>query len=244
MGSSVDTVGMPWEIFRSPKITPDHPHPVTIYSKAGEAMAYRSQLSIVDEYGIALIVMTAGDMTAQPDLNNLVTSKFIPAIDKESRLQTKAQYEKTFRSANGSVEITFCQDRDSLKLCSFHRDKFDLLKGWTDIWSMTVGQYGIPFSNNVRAFPSELSQQVRLDGREVNQDVWRLWPELKPPPRGSLPGSDIFEGTCFAWSVGDWVHYGGEPLDRIVFYRDSHGEVVGVELPFLRAGVLKPKGCA
>lgn len=229
---------MPWEITRSSEFTPQNPHPVTLYTKGGAAQSYRSDLTIVDEYGLAFIVLTAGDMQAQPDLSSALLSTVIPAVDKASRQQADNQFSKPFQSANGSVTITFEQDRDSLRVSSFRRGKLDLLAGWSKIWLMTMGNYGLPVSDTVRLFPSEVSQNVTVDGKQVQQDMWRLWPELAALPKSQLSATDLYKDVCMTWTIGDWIHYGGEPLDRIVFYRDGQ-QIVGVELPFMRTGIMR-----
>ena len=54
-----------------------------------------------------------------------------------------------------------------------------------------------------------------------------------------LPGRGISEGECKSWKLVDWLYYGGQSVDRLVFLRDEEGsgEVVGMEVPFLRTGV-------
>jgi len=53
-----------------------------------------------------------------------------------------------------------------------------------------------------------------------------------------LPGRGISEGECKSWKLVDWLYYGGRSVDRLVFLRDEgSGEVVGMEVPFLRTGV-------
>jgi actin-related protein 6 len=61
-GSPYTFVGMPWEIYRPVDLTPEHPHPVAIFGKSGGAMGYRSQVSLVDEYGIGIVALSAGPM--------------------------------------------------------------------------------------------------------------------------------------------------------------------------------------
>ena len=38
------------------------------------------------------------------------------------------------------------------------------------------------------------------------------------------------------WQTADWLYYGGEAVDRLVFVKDAAtGEVLSVDVPFLRA---------
>lgn len=57
-------------------------------------------------------------------------------------------------------------------------------------------------------------------------------------PGGWSAGASAF---CASWQVVDWMHYGGNAVDLVVFLvgADS-GKVFGVELPVLRGDVLVP----
>jgi hypothetical protein len=81
---------------------------------------------------------------------------------------------------------------------------------------------------------------VQLDGKDVTKEVWRLWPDLLSGEGSGLPGSGLDRSNCGGWMLGDWVHYGGEPMDRAIFYKDNHGEIIGFEIPILRSGFLSP----
>jgi hypothetical protein len=41
-------VGMPWEIYRSDALTPDHPHTIDLYSKRGSTLDYEAYMGIID----------------------------------------------------------------------------------------------------------------------------------------------------------------------------------------------------
>jgi hypothetical protein len=242
-GSASSSTGMPWEIFRSSELTPEYPHPVTVYGKSGGAFGYRSQISVVDEYGVAFVVLTAGDMKAAPQLTNALLGSFLPAIDKYTREEASQQYARTFK-ANGAneadLEVHLELDNESLKISSMTRNDLDILRGLVEIWSSTIGSYGSEVGSIVRLFPTEIANEVELSGVTVTREVWRLWPDMRPVERADLPGHGLFENDCMAWTVGNWVHYGGEPLDRVLFYRGQGGHIVGFEVPFLRSGVLEP----
>lgn len=253
-GGSANAVGMPWEIYRSSALTPKNPHPVTLYSKDGAALLYRSSMTLADEYGLGTLTLTAGPMDVMPLLSAALIETFVPAVDEATREAAEANYARTFVSPsrggsdNSSISASFILDKDSLVFESLVRDGKDVLTGMDEIFNVIMGQFSSPMTAPYRLFPSpELDQPVTtsLPGYSSNKTVtaekWTLWPTLTDPkPESDLPGAGFGTDNCMGWTIGDWVHYGGEPLDRLVFYKDEEGQVVGFEVPFLRSGVLRP----
>ncbi|KAL6918364.1 hypothetical protein FSST1_009859 [Fusarium sambucinum] len=115
-GNAYTMSGMPWEILRLPNLTPNNPHTITVYSKTGGAQNYRSQLSFVDEYGLVIIVLTAGPMNAAPILADALLSTFVDAADQVSRVQaTRYEGLYTNKCEDGViVEAELRQDGDSM----------------------------------------------------------------------------------------------------------------------------------
>ncbi|KAF6825860.1 beta-lactamase family protein [Colletotrichum musicola] len=243
-GSPYSLVGLPWEIYRPPNLVPKHPHTVTIYAKSGGAYGYRSQLAILDEYGIAIVVLSAGDMTAVPYIYDAVLATFIPAVDAVARQQAE-NLTGTFTSRPASedtgpcLNVTITQDADSLVFSSLSRNGSDILPALAQIWNLTVGSQLTPISPIFRIFPTEDTVQASLDGVPVVRESWRLWLSPVYGNGSDLPGKGLGSHDCISWTLNDWIHYGTEPVDRLVFVRDSGTmEFLGVELPFLRSGLL------
>jgi hypothetical protein len=218
---------MPWEILRLNTLTPEHPHTVTIYSKTGGAQNYRSQLSFIDEYGLAISVLTAGPMKAAPILADAVISTFVGVVDEEARVQAR-RYEGFYKNEN--VEAVLEQDGDSMVLTSLRRNGTDIVSSLKDIWGLTLGDFLPDLGDKIRLFPSDL--------RDEGKEVWHLWPDLDAGFETDLRGGMIEEMNCAGWTIQDWVHYGGEPLDRVLFHVEDG--VVEFEVPFLRSGVMYP----
>ncbi|KAK2589440.1 Actin-related protein 6 [Conoideocrella luteorostrata] len=243
-------VGLPWEIFRPLHLTPNHPHPVAIYAKSGGAALYSSQLSIIDEYGLGLIMLSAGNQGASNVLSDALLATFVPAADEEARAQAEKNYARTFKSPcagqqqqqqqNRTLEATFKLDNDSLIVSAISDSGNDVLSGLRSLWGLTMGQYTAGLGPTIRLFPTDLSEMVAVNGESLAKEVWRLWPEFEDGLESDLPGSKLGYDNCQQWTLGDWVHYGKEPLDRVLFYRDGGGRVVGFEMPSLRSGLLRP----
>ncbi|KAJ4139715.1 hypothetical protein NW768_001058 [Fusarium equiseti] len=226
-GNAHTLSGMPWEILRLNNLTPKHPHTVTVYSKTGGAQNYRSQLSFIDEYGLAIIVLTAGPMKAAPILADAVISTFVGVADEVARTQAR-RYEGVYK--NDDVEAILEQDGDSMVLSALRRNGTDIVSSLKDIWGFTLGDFLPDLGDKIRVFPS----QLREDGKEV----WHLWPDVDGSFKTDLPGVMIEEMNCVGWTIQDWVHYGGEPLDRVLFHVEDG--VIGFEVPFLRSGIMYP----
>ncbi|PNP60831.1 hypothetical protein FNYG_14451 [Fusarium nygamai] len=240
-GNAYTLTGVPWEILRLSNLTPDHPHDVTVYGKSGGAQNYRSQLSLIEDYGLAIIILTAGPMKAAPILTNAMLSAFVTAADEASREQAK-RYEQRYMSDHEDVliEAALEQDEDSMILASLRRNYTDILSSLRDIWGLTLGDFLPGVGPEIRVFPSQLRENATLDGEHVTKEVWHLWPDLTSGFETDLPGNEIEEMNCVGWSIQDWVHYGGEPLDRVLVYVGDDGDVRGFEVPFLRSGILYP----
>ncbi|KAF4331762.1 beta-lactamase 3 [Fusarium beomiforme] len=241
-GNAYTMTGMPWEILHLPNLTPDHPHSVTIYGKSGGAQNYRSQLSFVDDYGLAIIILTAGPMKAAPILTNAMLSTFVAAADKSSREQAR-KYEQRYMGNDDDgilIDASLKQDEDSMTLASLHRNGTDIVSSLIEIWGLTLGDFLPKVGPKIRIFPSQLFENTTLDGKPIVKGVWRLWPDLDSGFKTDLPGNEVEEMNCVGWSIQDWVHYGGEPLDRVLVYIGEDGDVRGFEVPFLRSGILRP----
>ncbi|KAM6527465.1 hypothetical protein FSOLCH5_003535 [Fusarium solani] len=221
----------------------DHPHTVTIYGKSGGAQNYRSQLDFVDEYGFAVVLLTAGPMKAAPILRDAMLATFVAAADAVSREQAE-KYEQKFRHKGGKgqvpVEASLKQDKDSMVLASLRRNNTDILAGLAKIWTFSLGDFLPTVGPKIRVFPSSLRETTTLDGKPVTKEVWHLWPDIGSDFKTDLPGNMIEDMNCVGWTIQDWVHYGGEPLDRVVVYVGEDGDVEGFEVPFLRSGVSYP----
>ena len=218
-----------------------------VYAKGGGAYGYRSQIAALDEYGLGFVVLTAGDGTALTGLYEAMLGVVVGAVDGAAREQA-GKYTGTFRGDSGGVlvEAKLEMDQDSVVIKSLTRNGSDILAGTQEIFNQGLGSIVGFTVSTPRLFPAEIEErtiQVDADGtgREVVREDWRMsWGDMGVAEGGELPGKGATEGDCLMWTVSDWLHYGREPLDRFVFVKDTEtGEVLGIEAPFLRAGLLR-----
>jgi hypothetical protein len=247
-GSLYSFVGAPWEIFRpTPSaLTPDHPHPITIYAKSGGANGYRAQFVIVDEYGVGIVVLAAGDVGAASYIYDAVLSVLIEAVDKVSREQASQTVSGDYSVASCSGDDAQCvsliidQDDDSLFVANLIRSNTDVLEGIHAIYAQATGIYFGGVEKTFRLFPTEIRANATMeDGTAVVREDWRMWPQTVYETDSDLPGRGLGALDCISWTFGDWVHYASEPVGRVVIIRQQKdGQVVGAEVPFLRSGEL------
>lgn len=247
-------VGRPWEIQRTNNLVPENPHTVDIYAKGGGASGYVSQMSLVDEYGIGFVVLTAGprDSSPAPILNEAVIASLVPAIDKEARKQAQI-YAGDFsvgsfqnstnmkRKGNIPVSLSLSIDEGTgLKINSLTRNGSDILDGLGKIWDSLLPMIGI-LNPDFRLYPTGIEKPVEGEDNVVLED-WRINFDTIPADNAAmsdLPGQGKLSNVCASWQTEAWIYYGGEALDRVVFKVDrGAGKVIGVDIPFLRSGSL------
>jgi hypothetical protein len=250
-GSQHSFFGMPWEIYRPPpeavfpgydSATETGGHTLTIYTKDGAAYGYRSRISMIDEYGVGLVILAAGDSTAVTAINDAMLGILIPAIDAAAREQTKALgYAGTFVNSCDGVLFSakLVLDGKSLVLSSLTRNGKDMISALVQIFSVTYGGL-IPNyhpGSLLRLYPAEVSQTTVVGGRIVTREDWRFVWDVSRVVDTDLPGKGISSYDCLAWEAVDWIYYGRESVDRVVFVKDTGtGEVLWLEVPFLRNG--------
>lgn len=261
-GSQYSMVGAPWEIMRPPPEVLFPPkgsgnsssnddgaaHTVSIYTKDGAAYGYHSRIAVVDEYGIGAVVMTAGGANAAASVLDAVLHTVVPAADAVAKREAQQSgYGASFAGKTaGSVPASFSNvtttlDGQSLRLEAVYRNGTDMLESIRQAWAVTLGPLMSPLSEkgHWRLYPAEISAEAEFRGRRVTREDWRLSLDVEVPET-DLPGSELSAHNCMGWTLTDWIYYGSEPVDRIVFVKDAGtGEVLGLEMPWLRTGVLE-----
>lgn len=250
-------VGRPWEIQRTYSLVPENPHVVDIYAKSGGANGYVAQLSVIDQYGVGFVVLTAGPREASTEsiLNDALMSSLVPAIDKEARSQAQRYtgdfsnsdaVNSTTSSASGGntdagISMSISIDHGTgLKIDSLQRNGSDILGGIVKLWDSMIPQTGI-LNPDFRLYPTGVSNYP--EDPNVMFEDWRINFDIIPSDNAAmsdLPGQDsLSQHICSSWQMEGWLFYGGEALDRVVFKVDRRdGSVLGVDVPFLRSGFL------
>ncbi|KAK4141531.1 beta-lactamase/transpeptidase-like protein [Dichotomopilus funicola] len=256
-GSHSGAVGLPWEIFRPhPSLLFPHydpvaetgGHTVSIYAKDGAAYGYHARIALLDEYGVGLVLLTAGDQDALGDVYDAALTVLVPALEQAAREQAEQQYTGSFRGVSSEetggvvVNATTELDGTSLLLTGLWRNGSDIISGYRQLWDVTLSPFlpSMELTDKFRIYPTEMERKKTLgDGREVVEEDWRLWYVLDRESVSELPGKGLSNNDCLTWTLTDWLYYGNEPADRFVFTKDAKtGEVLAFDAPFLRSGAM------
>lgn len=229
MTSSPTTlVGKPWEILRNGNLTPQHPHTVDIFGKSGGSGGYASQISIIDEYGVGFVLLTAGPVGSLQILYRTVVGTIIPAIDEEARVQSgkytgnwsteRTQGNDTEAPTSLSVEL---DNRTGFRLASLTRNGTDMLAGLRAVFEAEIAAFGaLILDPNFRIYPTGIESQVPPSEAEtilsklpnfsghaelIRQD-WHIHMGIIPldtAKTSDLPGQDSLDEFCASWEVVD-----------------------------------------
>ncbi|KAJ4988100.1 Beta-lactamase-like protein-like protein 1 [Stagonosporopsis vannaccii] len=215
------SVGESWEILRPADLDVKTPRLIDIFTKTGGVTGYAAYTAIVPEYNIALTINAAGGQA-----NNAVSTLF-PAIvkplvayaDKLAQEQMSVKYAGVYRStaADMTNELTLTVD-DGPGLAIT-----DLVMNGVPVLRSLAAMQKIPYESfSARLYPSE------ADSSGTQNEVWRILVDKKHKRK------KFAELECMSWNWGDMFRYVTEPLDTVIFTRNSY-ENVSVELPGWRA---------
>lgn len=172
------------------------------------------------------------------------------------RMGTKSHSPKSSPNTQ-QIKLTLdLDDGPGLKLTSFTRGNQSMITAIKSIWEAEFLPLGFGvLSDDFRIYPTDLEHAVPASearnllpcgnvdcGNQIIRQEWRI--NLDVIPLGSsamsdLPGQTIATQYCGSWQMVDWMTYGGIGLDKIVFVVEKgSGDVLGVEVPALRGGLL------
>ncbi|KAK3291034.1 beta-lactamase/transpeptidase-like protein [Chaetomium fimeti] len=256
-GSRSSAVGLPWEMFRpEPRLlfpgydaeTGEGGHTVTIHAKDGAAYGYHARIALLDEYGVGLVLLTAGNQDALGEVYDAALTGLVPALDAVARQQAVEEYGGVFAGVSteetGAVPVnaTVELDGSSLRLMGLHRKGSDILAALQELWGVTLSEFlpSLDMTGVYRLYPTGIERKAVLaDGREVVEEDWRVWWEVEYTSQTDMPGNGLSESDCLTWTLADWMYYGSQSADRVMFVKDAEtGSVLGLDAPFLRTGIM------
>lgn len=237
-------VGMPWEIYRSAALTPDHPHTIDLYSKRGSALGYEAYMGIIDQYGLGFTILTAGGFSeAATNIADALLTTLLPGIEEATRSEAKSYVGKfTTGKGDNSIVKTTMDNGPGLILANLTSNGSDIVEAIQVLWKAQPVPLG-GLSKTLRLYPAGVSRSVNvtkfIKGREKTktqiEEEWRLQYDIVTGNQapGKLPSAYVVAGACGTFQTPGMLVYGGEALDRFVFVKEG-SKVVGVKVPSLR----------
>ncbi|KAL2868694.1 serine hydrolase domain-containing protein [Aspergillus lucknowensis] len=157
-------------------------------------------------------------------------------------------------------------DNTGLKLSSYTRGNSSMIEAIQTYWYAEYLPLGFGIlPDELRVYPTDLEIPIpaseayallagshhpghrqRSDGEhedvQLVRQEWRISLDIVPlggAQMSDLPGQHVATNYCGSWQTVDWMTYGGISLDKLVFIVDKNtGNVIGVEAPALRGGLL------
>ncbi|KAL8839752.1 MAG: hypothetical protein Q9170_001623 [Blastenia crenularia] len=212
--------GMPWEIFRTRDLLPDSDRIQTIITKAGGLRGYTSQLLLIPEYDLGLVVFVAGDGHALAWLRDEILKALLPIVEGTTRDQTASGFSGTYKSTdthiNSSISIEV-QGPSGLVITSWISNATDFLARYV---SMSTRAGGV-------ARPGKVQLTSAGTRRGATDEVWRAQFVPDQFPSGGVINMGFITDV-------DTFTYAARSVEEFVFEIDASGQATAVTLPAFR----------
>lgn len=220
-------LGAPWEIYRSDNITADK-RLIEFYTKGGDVGTYHSLLTLIPDYNITIVNLSAGNETSG-DMMAAVTSTIVkillPELERIGRQDGAAKYAHVYSDAAAQSALTLeVDDGPGLSVKSFVVRGVDILaKYYLFLDPFSIGGPAPPPAT-VRLYPTD----VVLGARQS----WRAVFTTQTAEEQAAIDNAVFwkGGSCQTWVTLDRAIYQYKSADEFVFVMEDE-TVLGVELP-------------
>ncbi|KAL8724490.1 MAG: hypothetical protein Q9166_007924 [cf. Caloplaca sp. 2 TL-2023] len=198
--------GMPWEIFRTSDMLLDSDRIQTIITKAGGLRGYQSQLLMIPEYNVGLVVLVAAGSDALAWLRAEILKRLIPVIEDIARTQTTDRLSGTYTATdiaiNSSISVKV-QGSSGLVVTSWISNSTDFLAQYVNMSNRRNR------SGKVQLTPAKIK-------RGENGEVWRAQLVVDELPSKGIGNINLIEDV-------DSFTYASRSIDEFVFELDADG---------------------
>ena len=205
-------------------------------------------MAVIDQYGVGIVVLTAGSCSTASILYEAMLSTFLPAVEEEARAQAQKYVGNFTLLGDDLVKMDTSMDDDpGIRLDALRRNGSDVLGALPAFFAEVLPQFGT-LAPEFRIFPAEIEEEdvILQEGKNISviREDWRIGLDFSfyggAESMSELPGQGVYQGFCGSWEAQDWFYYGGQAVDRIVFVLDKETRaVLGVDVPFLRANLTR-----
>ncbi|KAH8599288.1 beta-lactamase/transpeptidase-like protein [Bisporella sp. PMI_857] len=214
--------GMPWEILRTTKLTSDG-RGTDLITKSGSLTGYYSNIILIPEFGLGLVISVAGDSAARPDLRENVVSALVPATEKLIRDEAKSVYASLFTAWGGdqdwSIKIKVPDEGPGLEVTKWVSNGTDFLS----FYGRISGMPNDPEKWQALLIPTGVyTEHNKVNNPKGSTEVWRL---TAVPKRDPAVASKVFDDFCI--TDVDAMMYGGLSIEEFTIYKASENSLVG-----------------
>lgn len=242
--------GMPWEIMRTTKATPDG-RPIDIITKGGSLRGYFSTIALLPEFGLGVTFLTAGAQVAVIDLRERIFAALISEVDKMLREEIRRShcgtyaFREDYLAGPPNMDWSFSVEVDDT-------GPGLVMRNWTSNGTDFLHEYGRlkhmpadPELWEARLLPTGIYHDEREEESDLDGgwDIWRLnaIPKRKKSDRGKL-----FEDYCM--TDIDALMYGGLSVEEFTFFKSFNFKGMGqqayiADLTGMRKRLLKGFDC-
>jgi hypothetical protein len=218
--------GMPWEILRTTKLTPDR-RGIDIITKGGALTQYYATIIAVPEYGLGFTFLIAGDSPALVDLREKFIATLIPAVELLVREEARNVYAGTWVSGKDESDMNW----------SLSIEVDDIGPGLRVVDWLSNGTAFLPVYGEIKYMPSDAKKwQARLipsgiynDSEGLGSEIWRL---TAIPDHEEEDKSKVFDDECF--TEMDSVMYDGYSIEEFEIGRDEGGKGIWMNIRGMR----------
>ncbi|KAL8808562.1 MAG: hypothetical protein Q9223_003982 [Gallowayella weberi] len=216
--------GMPWEIFRTSDIIADSDRIQTILTKAGALRGYSSQLLMIPEYDLGIVVLAAGDRRALPWLREEILKTLVPAVEQVARDQAAHRITGSYVSADSAINSSV-----SIEVEGCHRL---VVRSWISNGTDFLATYTALLSQKNESGRMQLTPAMIERGK--NGEVWRSQFVQDRFSSEGIINTNLIEDV-------DTMTYGSRSVDEFVFELDASGNAVELDLPAFRITLKREK---
>jgi hypothetical protein len=220
--------GMPWEILRTTKLTPDG-RAIDIVTKGGALTGYFSTIAQIPEFGLGITLLVAGDSAAKQDLQERIIATVVPEVEKIIREEVRERYTGFW---GGIDDLWGPPDKDFLLSLEVDETGPGIrvskwISNGTDFLSVYGELKGMPEDQtkwSARLIPTG----VYYEDEDQQQFVepWRLTaiPQQDPKDNGK-----VFDDECF--TDVDAMMYDGASIEEFSIVGNVGGETYALWNP-------------
>lgn len=230
------SVGAPWEILRSDRLTADG-RIVDLYTKSGDLGLYHAMFGLIPDFDISVVLLVAGAEVIENmpyQIFSTIVEELIPAVDKAGRAEAISLEGLNGTYADDSTNSTIVLSVDTennLTMEKFIVRGFDVLHH-PDLYSLdalsaTPESIAEVSYVNARLYPTNL---VTQSSNGNTQRSWRAVYDTTTSKENSAEDAKLVwkNGSCLSWFELDRAAYNFKSIGDFIFSYGQGGKLAKI----------------